>query len=141
MIRVIAADDFNTGSDDSEPFAVRRKAPLPLIVSPDDGTETVQMRTIVLDGDAIDWEDGPLSGKSLSWESDKDGVIGTGREVETRDLSAGTHQITLEATDSDGMTGSSSITLLVAPGEKPAPPPDLEEMVEGLKKGAPSLQQ
>lgn len=51
------------------------------------------------------------------WESDVDGVLGTGQTLEIRRLSPGPHLITLRATDSDGQQGTASIRVLV---EEPA---------------------
>lgn len=63
-------------------------------------------------GSATDAEDGDLTGASLVWASDIGGQIGTGTMFDAP-LSAGTHVITLTATDSDGNTGTDSLTLFI----------------------------
>ena len=68
---------------------------------------------VALTGMATDVTDGPLTDKSLSWKSDRDGVLGTGNEVSTETLSAGWHKITLTAIDSAGKSGDRTIRLFV----------------------------
>ena len=69
---------------------------------------------IVFNGTGSDSEDGPLSGSSLVWYSNKEGIIGEGTSVTINSLSSGTHIITLVATDRDGATASVSITVTVS---------------------------
>ncbi|NUQ73881.1 MAG: hypothetical protein HUU21_10015 [Polyangiaceae bacterium] len=63
-------------------------------------------------GVATDAEDGDLGGGSLVWTSNVSGVIGTGLQFNAP-LPAGTHVITLTATDSDKNTGTDSLTLYI----------------------------
>ena len=65
------------------------------------------------DGEGNDAEDGPLSGGSLVWSSDIDGVFGTGTVVDTSALSPGSHTISLTVTDSDGASTTTSITAFI----------------------------
>ncbi len=67
---------------------------------------------VVLNGTAIDAEDGDLS-DSLAWSSDLDGALGTGYTLATSTLSLGTHTITAAVTDSHGGTGEDSLVLLI----------------------------
>ncbi|UCG88117.1 MAG: Ig-like domain repeat protein, partial [Gemmatimonadota bacterium] len=84
------------------------------ITSPEDGAQFLAGETVSFAGSAHDPEDGPLSGSALSWESGLDGAIGNGASFTRDDLSAGTHQITLTATDSRNATSSASIAITVA---------------------------
>jgi hypothetical protein len=62
-----------------------------------------------------------LSGSSLEWQSDLDGVLGTGTNVSTVDLSTGTHIITLVATDSNTLSDQDQVTIHVLAGDAPEP--------------------
>jgi hypothetical protein len=66
------------------------------------GTYFNEGENITFSGSGTDEEDGDLNGSSLVWTSDIDGTIGTGTTVITSALSAGDHEITLTATDSEG---------------------------------------
>ena len=133
MIRVRAADGFNTSSDD-HPITVANKPPLAFLLSPADGRNVIQGKTVVLQAEVIDLEEGPLRDDSLSWRSDIDGPLGNGPDIATRELSVGSHRITLTATDSTGMTSRSSVALTVSPSETPQKPPRWDEMIEILKR-------
>lgn len=89
------------------------QAPLVSIDSPDDGTTFTTADTIEFRGSASDLEDGPLTGSDLAWSSDVDGSLGTGEQLSTSGLSAGDHVVTLTATDSQGQTGSDSVSVTV----------------------------
>lgn len=86
-----------------------------------------------LSADPFDAEDRRLPGTAVAWSSSIDGVLGTGTELGTRELSPGEHVITASATDSDGLTGSVSFALTID-GSVSAPlvPPGLERDVAGI---------
>src|SRR5690349_15405517 len=65
-----------------------------------------------LRGEATDPEDGALSGAALSWRSSLQGPLGTGAELSVS-LSRGTHELTLEAVDSQGLRGSAAVRVTV----------------------------
>jgi hypothetical protein len=115
LIRVIASDGVNTGSDTSdEPFTMQPHAPVAHIDSPDDGDVFPPGTLIILQGGALDSEDGTIPGDSLKWfEGDR--VLGSGKEISLSGLTKGGHTITLRATDSDRMTGEDSVTIHIAP--------------------------
>lgn len=77
------------------------QVPIALITHPGDGEVRASATPVPFIGEATDPQDGPLTGAALVWSSSLDGPIGTG-ETFNFQLSAGTHTITLEATDSDG---------------------------------------
>lgn len=116
LIRVLASDGINTAQDDSDGlFTVVSKSPEVVILSPRDQASLVAEKPIIFDGQAYDAEDGTLPDRSLTWSSDKDGDIGTGRKVSSDSLSLGPHIITLTAVDSAGNRGTASIGLTVSP--------------------------
>jgi hypothetical protein len=57
--------------------------------------------------------EGELSGDSLVWRSSIAGEIGTGTEFTRDDLSEGTHETTLIATNSQGLEGTATITITI----------------------------
>lgn len=115
VIRVLASDGINTSQDDSDTvFTVASKSPEVAILSPRDQTSLAAERLIIFDGEAYDAEDGSLHDSSLTWSSDKDGEIGTGRKVSSDSLSVGPHIITLAAVDSAGNRGTANISLTVS---------------------------
>jgi hypothetical protein len=94
-------------------------APGAKITSPANDSTFTTADDIVFTGNGSDAQDGDLSGTSLVWHSDKDGTIGQGVSTSSNTLSAGIHQITLTATDSEGATGTDSVLILVANGKLP----------------------
>jgi hypothetical protein len=114
MVQVRVSDGVHTTGDVSDaPFRVIPKAPLALQLSPVDEMNLTLGKPHLFQGLATDPEDGPLSGEALSWSSNVDGPLGTGAAIVVDHLSLGPHQITLSATDSDGMIGNSSIHIYV----------------------------
>jgi len=89
-------------------------APVAEITAPADLGVFVAGDDVQFTGSGADTEDGALSGASLVWVSDIDGQIGTGEGLITNTLSAGTHRITLTATDSSGGSDSVAIKIRVA---------------------------
>lgn len=83
------------------------------ILSPPNGTEFSAGESIAFLGEATDPEDGQLAGSALVWSSSISGQIGTGESFSTEALPAGTHSITLTATDSEGASGFDANTIEV----------------------------
>ena len=116
LIKVIASDGVNTGEDVSDgTFTAPGAPPEPLISSPVSGARIPAGNLVTLDGYALDMEDGPLTGSALRWASDRDGVLGTGRELNLKGLSFGPHTIVLVARDSDGMIAQANIQITIVP--------------------------
>lgn len=125
VIVVIATDGVHTTTAQVSGLVVPlSKPPLVFITQPQDGAEFLAGANIVLLAQAEDREDGPLAGVSLSWESDRDGALGTGRQLQVSNLSLGTHIIRVTATDSDGMTTSAEVSIIVQNREDPRVPKD-----------------
>lgn len=119
LIKVRATDGFNTAVDTSDgTFTVPNRKPRVRILSPEPGTTKENRRIFFgLDGSANDPEDGHLSGDSLIWKSDKEGIITTGErgDLFANEISLGRHTITLKAVDSDGAVGRATTTIKVTP--------------------------
>jgi hypothetical protein len=115
LIKVLATDGVNTGQDISDSsFTIPKKSPEPAIISPEDGSSFFLNKMIIFEGNGLDLEDGPLAGNSLSWSSNRDGMLGSGRDVSSDNLSPGEHTITLTAQDSDGNSVTESITITIS---------------------------
>ncbi|GJM28772.1 MAG: hypothetical protein DHS20C17_14070 [Cyclobacteriaceae bacterium] len=79
--------------------------PTVTITSPVDGVTEAMGTTISFAATVSDPEGEDLEG-SLSWESDLDGVIGTGASFSTTTLSPGMHMVTARVQDSGGLEGN-----------------------------------
>jgi len=69
--------------------------------------------TVTFIGTAQDASGSGITGTSLVWISDTDGVLGTGETINVS-LSEGEHRITLQATDSNANVGIETIKLTVS---------------------------
>lgn len=103
---VVGADTINVAILNYIELTINLTAPL------DNAIFTVG-DTITFQGNAIDPEDGVLSGNLLEWTSDKDQRLGTGVSFITANLSVNTHLIRLTATDKDNNSIDTSITITV----------------------------
>lgn len=87
--------------------------PIVSIRAPEDGAVFDASDTVSLAAIADDDEDGELTESALQWRSDLDGPVGEGRQHRAADLSAGTHVLTVEATDSEGATDTDTVDVTV----------------------------
>ncbi len=93
-------------------LATSNDPPLVTISSPADNSNVVVGTPVTLSASAIDFEDGAVS-QPLSWSSSRDGVLGAGASLSVNSLSLGTHVITASTIDSDGLAGSTTVTINV----------------------------
>jgi hypothetical protein len=122
-LRVIASDGVNTASATSGQFTVANNQPLLGIDRPRDRAVFSGLQNIDLVGAGFDAEDGAMGDTALTWSSDLDGAIGSGREatVNAADLTPGTHVVTLTANDHNGASATASVRIRVF---RVAPPPN-----------------
>ena len=105
---------------------VENQSPTADITAPADASSYDYGASITFTGTGTDPDEGALSGTSLSWQSSRDGVLGTGASLATSGLSVGAHTITLTAMDSNGGSHSDSIQVTVnAPPENQSPTADI----------------
>jgi hypothetical protein len=72
--------------------------------------------TLVLLGVALDGQEGEIPGTRLTWASDLDGALGTGRELRFANLTPGMHVITGTGTNAWGTPGDASRQIEVVGG-------------------------
>ena len=117
--QVVASDSYDNAGIGSQirSFSVDAQhvnaAPVAQITSPVQGSTYTIDDSIAFAGSGSDSEDGDLSGKNLLWSSDIDGPIGDGETFTSAPLSAGNHQITLTAYDSEGAAGTDATAISV----------------------------
>ncbi|MFA6008716.1 MAG: PKD domain-containing protein [Desulfobacteraceae bacterium] len=111
----LTATDSNDAPTTSSPITITigNEAPDVAIASPANGNSYNQGQSIVFTGLATDNEDGTLTGASITWTSNIDGLIGTGTVATVFNLSPGTHTITIRATDSQGISSTAVIVITV----------------------------
>lgn len=99
-LRVIVSDGANTAQADSvRPFASDNRLPMVGIMPPAKAAQTSAVEPAELLGVGYDPEDGLLDQAQLRWSSDRDGALGSGSRIMTKNLSRGRHNIMLEGCD------------------------------------------
>lgn len=111
-ITLTATDSTYSSHTDSVTITINTP-PSVSITSPANSSLFDEGTVITFTGSGNDSEDGVLSGASLVWTSSIDGLIGTGASFTKSDLSAGTHTISLIATDSENASTTSSISVSI----------------------------
>ena len=113
LIRVSASDGFDTGSDVSNAgFSIALHAPK-VYIDTHAGVVFRPDEAIVLNGRAMDPEDYQIDPASMTWSISLLGDVGSGEQLYLSPMPAGEYEVTLEATDSDGLTSSDSATIYV----------------------------
>lgn len=111
-ITLTATDSQGSSGSGSIAVTINNNPPAVTINSPPDNSIYEEGTTISFTGTASDPEDGFISDVSLSWFSSLDGPLGTGTSISST-LTKGTHIVSLTATDSEGDTGSATLTIFV----------------------------
>lgn len=116
IIELIARNSTQSQVNRLELGHIENKAPQVGILS-EESEETRALypgEPLILDGYAVDLEDGGMTDRNLVWSETKLGVLGTGQTlVIAEGLSTGSYTINLTATDSHGNTAEDSVTVTV----------------------------
>jgi hypothetical protein len=117
-ITLRATDNYGNSSSTKINISLQEEdntVPVVSIINPLDNSVYNSGELVLFEGNAIDSEDGNLTGESLKWISTIDNEIGTGNSITKNNLSGGTHIITLIAKDSKGLSAiSESITIKIS---------------------------
>jgi hypothetical protein len=93
---------------------IANDAPVINLSSPADGDNFLVGDNIAFSASASDTEDGDVTA-ALSWTSDISGLIGTGGSFSRADLPIGSHQVTVEVSDSNGRGDSVQFDIDITP--------------------------
>lgn len=113
-VRVLASDGYNTAIATSAGFTLVNRPPDPTILAPAPGQTFAADDAVLLQGTAIDAEDGGLPASSLTWRVDG-GDVGQGSDVFAQGLAPGTHNAAFSATDANNQTATATVFFHVAP--------------------------
>lgn len=119
-IRVTVSDGFNTSAAIVSSLSLTpNQAPGAYILTPQDGEAFKAGANVPLLGIGHDPEDGlALPQQNLTWSSSKDGFLDVGGLLNLGNLTVGTHTLTFGATDSQGITSTSAVTItILSPGQ------------------------
>lgn len=95
--------------------------PTVIISAPANPTTVTVGDSISFEATATDDQDGTLPSTTIQWSSNINGSLGSASPFVFAGLAEGTHTITASATDSGGLSGSASITIIVNPPTNNAP--------------------
>ena len=122
MLQVTASDGFNSSTDMTDfPFSVPYKGPSIYLASPAEGDEYYTDAPVVLEAMGTDKQYGPMQDEAFTWSSDRDGNLGSGRNLVVYSLSEGDHTITLTGHSNAGMFATQVVHIHI--GARPAAGP------------------
>lgn len=112
---ISVSDGFRSSFVETPVFRVVGAGPEVQVVTPSSGLVFAEGQGFVLEARGYDQEDGLLGHNSFSWRSSIDGDLGAGGFIvlSADQLTPGTHAITVEATDSSGLSASASTTIMI----------------------------
>lgn len=114
QLRVVATDGVQSAFADTPVFTLTNKPPKPRILSPADGAIIHVGQLINVEGSATDPQDGVIAATGLAW-STSGRSLGSGSRVSITDLPAGLNQISLTATNSVGLSVTTTASVNVKP--------------------------
>ena len=111
-LKVEAHDGLNVAFAVSDTFSVPTKRCRPIILAPSEGITFEAGDLVILRGQGYYLEERRPETSVLIWRSARDGEVGRGMEVETRQLSIGDHTITLRVGEGE-RTGEATVTVRI----------------------------
>jgi hypothetical protein len=135
-LRVQATDGLNVVNTEVGDLSIAAKPPIPTILTPVDRAFVGTGGSMDLLGQAYDFRDEHLPATSLQWLLDGR-PIATGGSASTGPLSAGEHTLTLRATNSARVAGTTQITIVAGRDADGDELPDEWETRYGLSPADP----
>jgi len=112
-LTLTATDGVNATTIESRVFTIPNRAPRIVILAPANQRQFKTGETVNLEAAIYDLEEGLSWRPALTWVSNLQGALGTGRQLAVNNLRAGAHLVTASGADSQGARGSASITINV----------------------------
>jgi hypothetical protein len=114
----ITVSDINGSNSEDTVFVKfnilnKNDPPTVQIYSPENGSVVYQERFMIFSGEGFDPDLSYGDYLSYTWYSDLDGVLGYDQKIEVYYLTVGVHTITLNATDSQGLSDEDSVIIEV----------------------------
>lgn len=113
ILTVAATDQEGNQRSAQITVEVINTPPAVAITSPPDGANLGSTFVQTLSADISDVDQGAIADDQITWVSDRDGALGSGRVIQKL-LSLGTHTLTCTAVDEKGASSSASVTVLVS---------------------------
>lgn len=119
--RVIATDGVLTGRRESASITLPNQPPTVRILAPQQNARWVYGQTVNLMGEALDLQDGGLSGSALTWTVNGE-PIGEGPLLTLPNLPPGSYTIELKATNTAGLSAGAELEVMVEDDLAPLSP-------------------
>jgi hypothetical protein len=113
IFRVVASDGVNTTEASSAAFALARKVPEAFVLLPANGTRVRYGQLVNFSAVALDAQDGIVAQANLRWATSTGVALGSGGLASADALPVGANTIFFTATNSAGLSTSSSVTVFV----------------------------
>ena len=115
-IGVSVSDGARSSFAETPVFSVANHAPEISIRTPVSGDVFAENQGFVVEAVAYDMEDGLVPSSHIVWGSSIDGSLGSGRYLvlSAADLTAGSHTLTVTATDAAGLSASASVDIVIS---------------------------
>ncbi|HSM57493.1 MAG TPA: hypothetical protein VK879_15180 [Candidatus Sulfomarinibacteraceae bacterium] len=111
--RVVAGDGVHGAQADSPVYDIAPRPPQVRILTPGAETHIQWGQLVNFSGEVHDWQDGALPHSALEWRTGDGELLGAGPLLSTTDLPVGHNEITLSAANSEGLTGSDTVLVIV----------------------------
>ena len=105
----------DAGSGGGSWFVGNSQPPDVHLLTPNQSDTVLQGATVILHASAWDIDEQLIPDAQVTWTSSRDGPIGSGRLLSRRNLTSGTHVLTVRGTDSGGLFAERSVTITVQP--------------------------